>query len=108
MPYTTIRLWGCLAIAAILAVGLSPGTLIGEERPIEPRLPPPNPMNAAADALILRPVGLIMIPIGGLVYLVAYPFARSAGNEEEAYQSLLGVPIDDTFHRPLGRGAPFD
>jgi hypothetical protein len=108
MPYTITRLGGCLAIVAILTVGLSPGIIYGVEQTVEPRLPPPNPMNVAADALILRPVGLVMIPISGLVYIIGYPFARSAGNEQEAYQSLLGDTIDYTFHRPLGRGEPFD
>lgn len=108
MSYAATRLGACLAIVAILTVGLSPGIIYGVEQAVEPRLPPPNPMNVAADALILRPVGLVMIPITGLVYVVGYLFARAAGNEQEAYQSLLGDTIDYTFHRPLGRGEPFD
>ena len=106
MPRNVMR-WGIgLAVAVIMTAGV--GNVFGESPYSEPRLPPPNPMNVAADALILRPVGLVMIPVTGLVYAIGYPFARAAGNEQEVYQSLLGDTIDFTFHRPLGRGEPFD
>ncbi len=75
------------------------------ERPIKPG---PNPMNVATDALILRPVGLIMIPVTAIIYAIGYPFAKAAGTEEEAYESLVGDTIDYTFKRPLGEGAPFE
>jgi hypothetical protein len=65
-------------------------------------------MNVTADVLILRPVGIIMIPVTGLIYVLGLPFALAAGNEREVYQSLLGDTIAYTFHRPLGRGKPFE
>jgi hypothetical protein len=74
----------------------------------DPQPPPPNAMNVIADTLILRPVGLIMIPVTGLIYVIGYPFSWAAGNQEETYQSLLGDTIDFTFRRPMGRGEPFD
>ncbi len=75
------------------------------ERPIRPG---PNPMNVATDALILRPVGLVMIPVTAIIYAIGYPFAKAAGSEEEAYKALVGDTIDYTFKRPLGEGAPFE
>ena len=101
-----------LLVGMVLAISLlgavCPARVFAEEPFVAPRTPPPNPMNVAADVLILRPLGLIMIPVTGLIYGLGYPFAKAAGNEREVYQSLLGDTIDYTFHRPLGRGAPFD
>ena len=108
MPSIPFRRLACLALIVVLTGGLGFGYAHGEEAYIAPAPPPPNPMNVAADALILRPVGLIMLPVAGLVYCIGYPFARAAGNEQEVYQSLLGDTIDTTFHRPLGRGEPFE
>jgi hypothetical protein len=65
-------------------------------------------MNVATDVLILRPVGLVMIPVTAIIYVIGYPFAKTSGSEAEAYQSLLGNTIDYTFKRPLGGGAPFE
>ena len=100
----------CAGMVLVAVLNLAPGTgIVAAEEPfIEPRTPPPNTINVIADALILRPLGLVMIPVTGLVYGISYPFARAAGNEEETYQSLLGNTIDFTFHRPMGRGEPFD
>lgn len=108
MPCIPIRPGACLVLLVLLTAGIGVGDACGEEPYVAPRTPPPNPMNVAADVLILRPVGLVMIPVTGLVYALGYPFARAAGNEQEVYQSLLGDTIDTTFHRPLGRGEPFD
>lgn len=98
-----------LKILVLMLIGTSGASHAFAEEPyVGPRTPPPNPMNVAADVLILRPVGLIMIPVTGLIYGLGYPFAKAAGNEQEVYQSLLGDTIAYTFHRPLGRGEPFE
>ena len=108
MNRTAMRLRAGIILVAIIGVTIGAGNVFGDEQFIEPRTPPPNPMNVTADALILRPVGLVMVPVMGLVYGISYPFAKAAGNEQETYQSLLGDTIDYTFHRPMGRGAPFE
>jgi len=108
MNRTATRLQAGIILLAIIGVTMGAGNVFGDEQFIEPRTPPPNPMNVTADALILRPVGLVMVPVMGLVYAISYPFAKAAGNEQETYQSLLGDTIDYTFHRPMGRGAPFE
>ena len=108
MPCIPIRLWAWLVLLVILTAGIGAGDAWGEEPYVAPRTPAPNAMNVAADILVLRPVGLVMIPVTGLIYAIGYPFARAAGNEQEVYQSLLGDTIDTTFHRPLGRGEPFE
>jgi hypothetical protein len=68
----------------------------------------PNPMNVTTDILVLRPVGLVMIPVLGLVYLIGLPFAATSDSVAETHQALIGDTIDFTFKRPLGRGAPFE
>jgi hypothetical protein len=108
MPRNAIRSWTCTLLIAILIGMAAPGRVSGEEPYVAPQPPPPNPMNVTADVLILRPVGLIMIPVMGLIYGLGYPFAKAAGNEKEVYQSVLGDTIDFTFRRPLGRGEPFE
>ncbi len=75
------------------------------DRPIRPT---PNPMNVATDILVLRPVGLVMIPVTAIIYVIGYPFIKASGTEEETYQALVGDTIEYTFERPLGEGAPFE
>lgn len=108
MSRTAIRVCAGIMIITIMGSAMGAGNVFGDENAIEPRTPPPNPMNVTADLLILRPVGLIMIPVMGLVYCLSYPFAKIAGNEQETYQSVLGDTIDFTFYRPMGRGEPFE
>lgn len=108
MNRIAIRLCSGIILITILGCIMGTGLAFGEEPYKDPQSPPPNPMNVTADALILRPVGLIMIPVMGLVYCISYPFAKIAGNEQETYQSVLGDTIDYTFHRPMGRGEPFE
>jgi len=108
MQHNAIRRMVRTVVFLVLIGALLSGPALAEEPYVGPRMPPPNPMNVAADVLILRPLGLIMIPVTGLIYGLGYPFAKAAGNEQEVYQSLLGDTIAYTFHRPLGRGEPFE
>ncbi len=103
--------WKPICLALILALALCPGAW--GESPSEaidddPIKQDPNPMNVATDILLLRPVGLVMIPVTAIVYVIGYPFAKASGTEDEAYQSLVGNTIEYTFERPLGEGAPFE
>lgn len=103
--------WKPVCLALVLVLALCPGAW-GETPADEiddgPIKQDPNPMNVATDVLLLRPVGLIMIPVTAIVYVIGYPFAKASGSEEEAYQALLGNTIEYTFERPLGEGAPFE
>jgi hypothetical protein len=103
--------WKIVGLATLLALVLCPGSAWAQapaediEGPVEAG---PNPMNVATDILIMRPVGLVMIPVTALIYVIGYPFAAASDSEQEAYESLVGKTIDFTFERPLGRGAPFE
>ncbi len=116
------NVWKPLCLALVLALALCPGAM-GEapaeepdatsETPAEeiddgPIKQNPNTMNVATDVLLLRPLGLIMIPVTAVVYVIGYPFAKASGSEDEAYQATLGNTIEYTFERPLGEGAPFE
>ncbi|MBL0714614.1 MAG: hypothetical protein JJV98_13025 [Desulfosarcina sp.] len=98
----------CLAIVLALALCLGAWGQAPAEEIEGPIRPSPNPMNVTTDIPILRPVGLIMIPVTSIIYVIGYPFAKASGSEDDAYRSLVGNTIDFTFERPLGRGAPFE
>ena len=120
--------WKMICLTIVLALVLNPGVCWSqppaakqdvpvekdEATPEEPEeneasiKPGPNPMNVATDILILRPVGLVMIPVTAIIYVIGYPFAAASGTQEETYQSLVGNTIEYTFERPLGEGAPFE
>lgn len=120
----TAKSWKTVCLVIVLSLALCPGGWAQapeekKEAPAEqsdtpeeerdaPVTPGPNPMNVTTDALILRPVGLVMIPVTAIIYVISYPFAKASGTEKETYQALVGDTIDYTFKRPLGEGAPFE
>jgi hypothetical protein len=54
------------------------------------------------DALIYRPVGLVAIPVGAVLFVLTVPFAALGGNVGQAWNGLVVVPVKYTFARPLG------
>lgn len=64
--------------------------------------PPRDPVEVAADALVVRPCGLAATAVGAAVYLVALPFAAISGDVRETGRSLVGAPAKFTFQRRLG------
>lgn len=61
-----------------------------------------DPAEVAADAVIVRPVGLAATVVGGAVFLLALPFAAIAGDVNKTANALVGAPARYTFKRPLG------
>ncbi len=55
-----------------------------------------------ADALVMRPVGIVATGVGFCVYLVSLPFSYLGGNTDKAWESLVKAPARFTFTRPLG------
>lgn len=102
--------WQAALLAVVLVLVLCPGvwSQVLEDERDEPVRQSPNPMNVTTDALLLRPIGLVMIPVTAIIYVISYPFAKASGSQEETYQSLVGDTIAYTFKRPLGEGAPFE
>jgi len=57
---------------------------------------------AAADALIARPLGLVVTGLGAAVFVVSLPFSLIGGNVGEAADMLVVEPARETFGRCLG------
>jgi hypothetical protein len=55
-----------------------------------------------ADALIVRPLGLVAIVAGSALFVVSLPFSLTGGNVNEAAHNMVVVPSKFTFDRPLG------
>ena len=57
---------------------------------------------AAADLLVVRPLG-VAATIGGFgIFAVASPFAAMADAIDPVYDTLVAKPGEYTFHRDLG------
>jgi hypothetical protein len=55
-----------------------------------------------ADALIVRPLGLVSIVAGSALFVVSLPFSLTGGNVSECAHNMVVVPSKFTFDRPLG------
>jgi hypothetical protein len=55
-----------------------------------------------ADAVFLRPLGLVSMALGSVVFLISLPFSITGHNEDEALQQMVIAPAEYTFKRPLG------
>ena len=63
---------------------------------------------AAADALVLRPLGLVATAVGGAIWVVSLPFTAPGGHVKEAANALVVKPANATFKRPLGEFSSLD
>jgi hypothetical protein len=66
----------------------------------------PNAIEYTLDLLIARPIGIVLVPVGAVIFAVAYPFTLINDSTDNAYDALLGENIDYTFKRPLGEDLP--
>ncbi|MDD2389875.1 MAG: hypothetical protein PHP23_09110 [Desulfobacterales bacterium] len=55
-----------------------------------------------ADALLVRPVGVVATIAGAAVFIVSLPFSALGGNTKTAWKNLVVKPATFTFKRPLG------
>jgi len=58
--------------------------------------------NMVADALIVRPLGIIATILGAGLFVISLPFSALGKNVKEAGQKLVVEPAKFTFTRPLG------
>jgi len=61
-----------------------------------------NPMEVAADALVVRPACLVATVIGSAVFVVALPAALFSKSVRKTADTLVTKPANATFTRPLG------
>ncbi|MCG6929653.1 MAG: hypothetical protein LJE64_03785 [Desulfofustis sp.] len=62
-----------------------------------------DPMTMTIDLVICRPLGLVALLGGTLVFVVSSPFSALGGNIEGAWDSLVVDPAEFTFKRQLGK-----
>lgn len=58
--------------------------------------------DMAADAVLVRPFGVIGTVLGTAIWVVSLPFTIPSGSTGDAAQELIGKPLGYTFSRPLG------
>jgi len=68
----------------------------------EDQLHESSPFNSFIDAILLRPAGLLLIPIGFCAFVISLPFSATGGNVSGAFDDLVKAPARYTFERPLG------
>ena len=102
--------WGARALIATMAACLllPAGAFAQAANPAE--TPSPSTMNVILDLLILRPLGLIVLPVGVAAFIPAAlmtgPAALVSDGGKENFQSALKLfvtgPASYVFQRPLG------
>ena len=85
----------CVSIFFLTSSGISAWSA-------EKELGQPTPGNTFIDALVYRPVGLIAIPLGAVLFIVTLPFSATGGNVGQSFENLVIAPAKYTFARPLG------
>jgi hypothetical protein len=56
----------------------------------------------AADALVVRPFGIVSVVGGFALFVVSSPFSALGGNIGRAWNAMVVKPAKFTFTRPLG------
>ncbi len=56
----------------------------------------------AADAILVRPLGIVATVAGFGLFVVSAPFSLLGGNAGDAWYTLVKSPAEFTFVRPLG------
>ncbi len=62
----------------------------------------PNAFAMVGDFFVARPIGLVLTAGGAALWLVSLPFTLMAGNANEAADTLILGPGEQTFVRCLG------
>ena len=68
----------------------------------EENIEAPSTFNTFIDAVVLRPLGLLAIPVGFGAFIIALPFSALGGNTKTSFNQLVKAPAKYTFERPLG------
>ena len=55
-----------------------------------------------ADFVLVRPVGIVALVAGSVLFVISLPFSALGGNVKVAARSLVVNPAKFTFTRPLG------
>jgi len=86
-----------LSLALFLAVSL-PGAVQANELGTEQG----DDISVLLDLVVLRPIGLIGLVAGTVIYVAAIPFTLPTGNIKKSFRALVERPAAYTFTRELG------
>ncbi|HEV8261382.1 MAG TPA: hypothetical protein VGQ19_11575 [Burkholderiales bacterium] len=87
-----------LAVAALTAA------MVGQAVPANEQLPSDRAGgDMVLDAVFVRPIGLVAVVAGSVVFVIALPFTLLSGSVGSSADELVKKPIDYTFKRPLGQ-----
>ncbi len=59
--------------------------------------------DMAIDMVLARPIGLLSVIGGSVLFVVSLPFTIPSGSVDAAADELVRKPINYTFRRPLGQ-----
>ena len=88
------RLLAVLAIAIVTALPAAAEEQLPEER---------RGGDMAVDMILARPIGLLGIIGGSVLFVISLPFTIPSGSMDAAADELVKKPINYTFKRPLGQ-----
>jgi hypothetical protein len=61
-----------------------------------------DPVDVAADALLVRPACIVSAAVGSVLWVVALPFTLPSKSVKSTAKVLIDKPIKAAFVRPLG------
>jgi hypothetical protein len=61
-----------------------------------------DPAAVVADAVVVRPIGVVVTVVSSAFFVVALPFAAVARRVPETAEALVARPARTMFCRPLG------
>ena len=90
--------WKRTVMALVLVAMASGQVMAGQGNYEESR----QTQAAVLDAVVARPVGIVVTGVGALLFVVSLPFSALGGNVGEAAEMLVMKPARETFTRCLG------
>jgi hypothetical protein len=61
-----------------------------------------DPLDVAADAVVVRPACLVATVVGSALFVVALPWAAASKSIKKTADALVLKPANATFTRPMG------
>ena len=90
------------AVTLIAGLLLPGGAYAAEEQPVEPE--PVNAAAAAFDVVIVRPLGLVALTVGTVLFAPVALLTAPGGKDSlrEGLEVFVTGPAENVFQRPLG------
>ena len=92
-----------LIVAAVLACSAVPALALDPDADQVP-----SASEVFIDAALIRPLGVVTLLSGAVVWVVSMPFTLTSRSVGKATNALLVKPFRHTFKRPVGQFATCD